>query len=176
MDLDPSVGILASRFGYAENPEDALKVTVNAGVDVMSMPLFWLIIGIVLCLMELMLPTAFVESALGVSAFIVALIALIPIVPFSVQVVLWMVFSLAFLFLLRQFVPKQTPYTLADSTEARTITAIPPGRSGRVIYEGNSWPARCNDETAAIAPDQPVIVVGRQGNTLYVMPASALQP
>lgn len=140
-----------------------------------GLPLFWLIIGVVLCLMELLLPTAFLESALGVSALLVALVALLP-VPFSLQLFLWMVFSLASLFLLRRLVPQRTPYTLADSTEARTLTEIPPGRPGRVIYEGNSWPARCDDETVAIAPDQPVVVIGRRGNTLYVMPETALKP
>ncbi|PSN19783.1 hypothetical protein C7271_05535 [filamentous cyanobacterium CCP5] len=140
-----------------------------------GLPLFWLIVGVVLCLMELLLPTAFVESALGVSAFAVALIALVPGVPFGIQIGLWMVFSLACLFLLRRLVPQRTPYTLADSTEARTTTEILPGKSGRVLYEGNSWSARCEDETAAIAPDQSVVVVGRRGNTLYVMPESALR-
>lgn len=139
-----------------------------------GLPLFWLIVGVVLCLMELMLPTAFIESALGVSAFLVAIIALLP-VPFGIQVGLWMVFSLSFLFVLRRFVPQRTPYTLADSTEARTTTEILPGKPGRVIYEGNSWQARCEDEMTAIAPDEPVVVVGRRGNTLYVMPESALR-
>ena len=41
----------------------------------MNYALFWLILGTVLCLMELFIPTAFVESTLGVSAIIVSLIA-----------------------------------------------------------------------------------------------------
>ena len=61
-----------------------------------------------------------------------------------------------------------------DSTEARTLTAIPPGRSGRVMYEGSSWQACCSDTEVAIASDERVVVVGRQGNTLIVLPESVL--
>ena len=43
----------------------------------MNYVLFWVILGVVLCLMELFLPTAFVEFALGLSAFVVALVALV---------------------------------------------------------------------------------------------------
>jgi membrane protein implicated in regulation of membrane protease activity len=140
----------------------------------MSLTVFWVIVGVLLCLMELILPTAFIESALGVSAFVVALLSLI-IRSFSWQVALWMVFSLLAFWALRRFVPNKTPPALMDSTEARTLTAIPPGRSGRVMYEGNSWQACCSDTQLAIAADQPVIVIGRQGNTLIVLPESTLQ-
>lgn len=136
--------------------------------------LFWLILGTALCLMELLIPTAFVESTLGVSAFIVALLT--PWVPqFSLQVGIWMVFSVIFIFSLRYLVPKRTPYTLAEATEARTLTAISPGETGRVLYEGNSWQARCEDETLAISPNQVVMVTRRRGNTLFVMPEAYIK-
>jgi membrane protein implicated in regulation of membrane protease activity len=140
----------------------------------MNYALFWLILGVVLCLMELFLPTAFVESTLGMSAFVVALVALV-LPSFNVQIALWAVLSLIFIILLRRFVPKRTPYVLQDSTEARTTTAIPPGETGRVLYEGNSWQARCDDDLATIAANQPVVVVRRKGNTLYVIPESAVR-
>jgi membrane protein implicated in regulation of membrane protease activity len=140
----------------------------------MNYPLFWAILGAIFCLMELFLPTGFVESTLGLSAFVVAILALgVPI--FSLQIVAWVALSLVFIFLLRRFVPKRTPYSLQESTEARTLTAIAPGQSGRVIYEGNSWQARCDDETMTIGADQPVVVIRRKGNTLYVIPESALR-
>jgi membrane protein implicated in regulation of membrane protease activity len=139
----------------------------------MSLPLFWLICGVVLCLMELFLPTAFVEATLGVSALIVSAIALV-IPSFSVQVGIWMVLSVLTIWGLKRFVPKRTPYVLAESTEARTLTAIAPGQPGRVLYEGNSWQARCEDQTAAIGADEPVIVIGRKGNTLLIMPEHSI--
>ncbi|WOD38779.1 NfeD family protein [Nodosilinea sp. E11] len=140
----------------------------------MNYPLFWAILGAIFCLMELFLPTGFVESTLGISAFIVAVLALV-VPSFNLQMVVWVALSLVFIFLLRRFVPKRTPYSLQESTEARTITAIDPGQTGRVIYEGNSWQARCDDETITIGANQPVVVIRRKGNTLYVMPESALR-
>jgi len=135
--------------------------------------LFWLLLGTAFCLMELFVPTAFVEFTLGFSAFAVALFALV-VPQFSLQLALWAVLSVTFIWLLKRFVPKRTPYALAESTEARTLTAIPCGQTGRVIYEGNSWQARCDDPTVTIAANQPVVVLGRQGNTLFIMPESLL--
>lgn len=140
----------------------------------MNYPLFWAILGAIFCLMELFLPTGFVESTLGLSAFVVAFMAL-AVPSFSLQIVVWVTLALVLIFLLRRFVPKSTPYSLQESTEARTLTAIAPGQTGRVIYEGNSWQARCDDETITIGADQPVVVVRRKGNTLYVIPESALR-
>jgi membrane protein implicated in regulation of membrane protease activity len=140
----------------------------------MNYPLFWAILGAVFCLMELFLPTGFVESTLGLSAFVVAILALV-VPAFGLQIAVWVLLSLVFIFLLQRFLPKRTPYVLQDSTEARTLTAIAPGQTGRVLYEGNSWQARCDDETVTIGADQPVVVISRKGNTLYVMPESALR-
>lgn len=124
--------------------------------------------------MELMIPSAFLESALGVSAIAVGLLSMAVSLAFSWQVALWMVLSLLLFWALRRFAPRQKPSALMDSTEARTITSIPPGESGRVMYEGNSWPACCSDQELAIATGQNVIVIGRQGNTLIVMPENTL--
>ncbi len=140
----------------------------------MSLPLFWLIGGVVLCIMELFLPTAFIEATLGVSALVVAAIALV-LPSFALQVVIWTLLSVMITWSLHRFVPKQTPYILADSTEARTLTAIPAGKTGRVIYEGNSWQAQCEDADMVIGADEPVIVVGRRGNTLLVLPERSIQ-
>lgn len=139
----------------------------------MNYALFWLILGAALCLMELFIPTAFVESTLGFSAFVVALVALV-VPSLALQIVLWMVLSLLFIFGLRRFVPQRSATILLDSTEARTLTAIPPGETGRVIYEGNSWQARCDDDLVTIGANQAVVVVRRKGNTLYVIPENAV--
>ncbi|MEO0867359.1 MAG: NfeD family protein [Cyanobacteria bacterium J06642_11] len=140
----------------------------------MNLAIFWVLLGVALCVMELMIPTAFLESALGVSAVAVGLLITVLSMPFSWQVALWMVLSLMMFWALRRFAPRQQAPALMDATEARTITSIPPGESGRVMYEGNSWPACCSDHEMAIATGQTVIVVGRQGNTLIVIPESTL--
>lgn len=140
----------------------------------MNLAIFWILLGVALCVMELMIPTAFLESALGVSAVVVGLLVMTLSIAFNWQVALWMVLSMMMFWALRRLAPRHQPPALMDATEARTITSIPPGSSGRVMYEGNSWPACCSDREVAIATDQTVIVIGRQGNTLIVMPESAL--
>lgn len=129
---------------------------------------FWLLLGAGLCLVELFVPVAFTAFVMGLSAMLVALVS--PFVgSFFLQVVLWLVLSTALIFLSRRFLPKHKPHSIRDATEAETITEILPGKTGRVLYEGNSWRARCGDEDKAIAPGQKVYVVGREGTTLIVM-------
>lgn len=106
---------------------------------------------------------------MGISAVMVACVAwFVP--SLTVQVVLWLLLSLGLAVLLRRFLPKRANPTIEDAKNAKTLTAIPPGQTGRVIYEGNSWQARCEDEQLAIAANQPVYVVGRRGTTLIVLP------
>lgn len=134
----------------------------------------WLGVGIILCLIELILPTAFVAFTLGISALLVALF--VPLIPqFSLQVLLWLGLSTTFIVLARRFLPqKKVSRFLQDAAEAETLTEILPGKTGRVLYEGNSWQARCDDRQVTIAPHEQVYVIGRQGTTLIVMPASLI--
>lgn len=140
-----------------------------------STPILWLIAGVILCTLEFLLPTAFIEFTLGVSALIVAAAAIV--VPhFGAQVALWLLLSVVLTLLSRRLVPSsRAAKTLEDSKEAVTLTEIPAGQPGRVIYEGNSWQARCEDHDVAIAPNQPVYVVGRRGNMLLVIPESSIR-
>lgn len=139
----------------------------------MSPPVIWIIAGVVLCLMEALLPTAFTELTLGISAIVVGLIAFaLPNV--GLQVALWLILSVAFLILFRRFMHGQTPRVLEDSKEAQTLTEILPGQLGRVLYEGNSWQA-LSESDQAIAPNQPVVVIGRRGTTLIIMSLRQLE-
>lgn len=123
--------------------------------------------------MEALLPTAFTELTLGISAIVVGLIAFaLPNV--GLQVALWLILSVAFLILFRRFMHGQTPRVLEDSKEAQTLTEILPGQLGRVLYEGNSWQA-LSESDQAIAPNQPVVVIGRRGTTLIIMSLRQLE-
>ena len=123
--------------------------------------------------MEFIFPTAFVELLLGISALLVAALSLI-VPQFTVQVVLWLILSAALIVLSRRvFKPKRSVLSFGDDHEGKTLTEIPTGEAGRVLYEGNSWRAKCADETA-IAPNQKVYVVRREGNTLIVLPHNFL--
>lgn len=134
----------------------------------------WLIVAIILFVMELVLPTAFVEATLGLGALIVAFLSLL-IPSFSVQIALWIVLSVLVAFLLRRYQPKRVSPALKEAAEAETITKIPAGKTGRVLYEGVSWQARCDDPHLTIPEHQRVIIIGRQGTTLIVMPEDAIQ-
>ncbi len=134
----------------------------------------WLIAGVILCIMEMVLPTAFVEVTMGISAFVVALLALV-IPQVGVQVAIWLVLSVVLTLLSRRLVPKRKAHIIEDSREAQTLTEILPGQTGRVLYEGNSWQARCDDPEMVIAPNQRVIVVERRGTTLIVLPEHLLR-
>lgn len=140
----------------------------------LSPTLLWLLVGLALCSAELLLPTAFVAFVMGISALIVALVALVlPVV--GLQVLIWMMLSLGFVWLTRRFLPPRKRSNSMDAVEARTLTEILPGEGGRVLYEGNSWQARCEDRQVTIPAGQQVYVVGRLGTTLMVVPQKLIE-
>ncbi len=133
--------------------------------------LLWLIAGATLCLLEVIFPTAFVAFLMGVSAIVVAAIALV-LPHFSLQVIAWLLLSTASILASSRFMPlkKSRQSLIADAHEGETLTEILPGQAGRIRYEGNSWRAICADDSLAIAPQQKVYIVERRGNTLIVLP------
>jgi membrane protein implicated in regulation of membrane protease activity len=135
----------------------------------------WLIIGIALCVIELLvpLPTFLIAGAMGLAALIVAAIALLLPVP-ALQIVLWMVIAGLLAFGSRRFIPKDS-VQLREAGQGITITEIPAGKSGRVQHEGVSWKAVCDDPKISIEAHQQVIVLRRQGTTLVVVPESWLE-
>lgn len=140
-----------------------------------SYTLIWLLAGSVLCLMELFLPSAFVAFMMGISAFVVALLSQVGLGSLWLQVVVWLVLSLVLVLLFRRFFqPRRRKSKIQDAVIGETLTAIPAGTTGRVLYEGNSWRARCDDDKLSLAPQQAVYVVRREGTTLIVMPENVL--
>jgi membrane protein implicated in regulation of membrane protease activity len=136
--------------------------------------ILWLIAGAILCILEFTVPTAFVEFIMGISAIMVGLISLV-VPQFGLQVVIWLILSVTLTVVSRRFMPKTMVRMVSDSTEAKVLTEIMPGKIGRVLYEGSSWQAYCEDDNIVIAPDEKVYVVQRKGNTLVVMPERFLQ-
>ena len=130
----------------------------------------WLVAGALLCLVELALPTAFTAFAMGLSAILVAVFAWYFPAQFGLQVFLWMLLATGGVIATRRLIPKRKISILSDPKQAETITEILPGQAGRVIYEGNSWRALCEDEKLAIAAHQKVYIVRREGTTLIVVP------
>ncbi len=136
--------------------------------------LFWTIAGGILCMMEAIFPTAFVSFTMGIAALLVAIVSLF-LPQYILQIALWLVFSIGLTMLSRRFfTPKRKTAITGDDVEAKAISGIPAGTTGRVLYEGNSWQAKCADITRDIAPNEAVYVVDKQGNTLIILPCKML--
>ncbi|MBD2177816.1 NfeD family protein [Pseudanabaena sp. FACHB-1998] len=135
----------------------------------------WLIIGIAFWLTELLvpLPTFLIAGAMGIAALVVAAIALILPIP-ALQILAWMVISGVLVNVSRRFIPKDS-HQLQEAREGITIAEIPAGKSGRVQHEGVSWKAKCDDPQIAIASQQKVIILRREGTTLIVVPENWLR-
>jgi membrane protein implicated in regulation of membrane protease activity len=134
----------------------------------------WLIAGTCLCGLELFVPTALVAMFLGVAAFIMAALATILPAWLGLQVAIWLCFTGILAWMGYRFMPKRSPLDF-NHTEAKALTEILPDRSGRVLYEGVSWRARCGDGVSSIEPEQQLHVIGREGTTLIVVPLYTLE-
>ncbi|MGF1489628.1 MAG: NfeD family protein [Prochloraceae cyanobacterium] len=138
--------------------------------DLSSPVIIWLIIGSILCCTELIVPTAFTSFILGLSAIIVAAISL-AIPQLSLQIAIWMAISLILVIGSRRLLPKQKKnLNLDDDRTGETLSAIVPGKGGRVLYEGGSWQAKNEYEELTIPEGEKVYVIRKQGNTLIVLP------
>jgi len=149
----------------------------------------WLIIGIFLSSIEFLLPQQIkrkfklIPIILGCSAILEALILwlgssvfrfdwrMVMYDEFEWQIFYWMGLSLAGVIWVRPtFTHWKNNFSLPQTVEAKTLTEILPGETGRVLYEGNSWQACCQDQELKIAANQKVFVLRREGNTLIVAP------
>ncbi|MDJ0897347.1 MAG: NfeD family protein [Xenococcus sp. MO_188.B8] len=136
----------------------------------MSLTILWLVVGIALCLLEFFFPTAFVVLMMGFAALVVAGVSLL--IPHAVFLVgLWLILSTSFTILSRKLLtPRAKSRYLGDDKEGTIISAIEPGRTGRVLYEGNSWRAKAADPSIAIADEEIVHIIEIKGNTVIVLP------
>lgn len=110
----------------------------------LNLTILWLIAGTSLCLLELFVPTAFVEFMMGLSAFAVAGISLVLPSP-PLQVALWLILSVGSIATTRRLLPHRVVRLIEDAKEAETLTEMVPGQAGRVVYEGISWRAKLDE-------------------------------
>ncbi|MDF5727558.1 MAG: NfeD family protein [Rhizonema sp. PD38] len=138
-----------------------------------STTIIWVIAGALLCLTELFLPTAFVAMTLGISALVVALLS--GVLGVWLQVFVWLLLSTALVVISRRFVklPHRSKLKIRDAITGETLTEIPAGKTGRVLYEGNSWRARCEDDIT-IAAHERVYITRREGTTLIILPEEGM--
>lgn len=144
---------------------------------------FWFAIGIILCLTELFfaknLPKNYklVPLIAGIISIVLSIFLLrannLP--DFNWQIAYWMGCSTVSVIWVRPMFIKSKKVIVRDATEARTMTEILAGKTGKVLYEGAIWQASCDDRLMAIASDRTVYVLRREGNTLIVAPEQLFQ-
>lgn len=131
--------------------------------------ILWLVGGFIFLGLGLVIGEP-VAAALGLAAIITAIAALsVPSV--LMQLLIWGILSIALSVVLRGMVPKKSK-DLRGNIDAIVSETIPKGGLGVVSYEGAIWKARCQISDITVTPGQTVQVVGRQGNTLLVMPTT----
>ncbi len=130
----------------------------------------WLLVGAGLCVLELFVPTAFIAVCMGMSALLVSLLALVLPSAFGLQILVWLLGTCGSIAIGYRLNKQRTSNTIRSATEAEALTAMMPNQTGRVLYEGSSWRARCVEGAEPVAPQDKLYVVGREGNLLIVMP------
>ena len=110
----------------------------------------WFIIGLVLFLLELVLP-GFVIFFFGVGAWLTALLCLIADPGLNLQAIVFAVTSILSLVALRKIIQKKFFYSKDELSkevedefsgrEAIAITDFGPGKNGKVEFKGTQWKA-----------------------------------
>ncbi|MBD3883457.1 NfeD family protein [Phormidium tenue FACHB-886] len=142
---------------------------MNLSQAISNIQFYWLIGGLVFLGLGLVVGEP-VAAALGIAAIITAIAAL-SLPSLAMQLLIWGILSIALAVVLRGMVPKQSK-ELRPTLEATVSEIIPKGGLGVVTYEGSLWKARCQISDLSVAPGQVVHVVGRQGNTLIILPTT----
>lgn len=138
--------------------------------------LVWFIIGLVLFLLELVLP-GFVIFFFGVGAWVTALICLIGNPGINLQAIIFAVTSVLSLMLLRKIIQKRFFYSRDELSkevedeftgkEAVAILDFGPGQTGKIEFKGTSWKA---ESTEPIKVGQTVIIRSKENFKLFVEP------
>jgi membrane protein implicated in regulation of membrane protease activity len=142
--------------------------------DLLTPPVIWFLVGVVLLLLELALP-GLVIFFFGLGAWIVALCLVLFPVNITWQLLIFVISSLAGLFLLRRFLKEKffredesNKSSLEEEFIGKTAVAdtdINPGISGKVNFKGTQWTA-ISDE--AIKKGEKVRIKERESITLIV--------
>ena len=136
---------------------------------------WWAVTGIVLMICEFAVP-GLILFFFGLGALFTALLLLFMDLSMTVQLVVFAISSLVFLFGLRRFLkPVFTGRTSAAAQDALsgtlageegTVTErIAPDSSGKVKLHGTDWKAESDE---ALEAGRPIVVVGQKSLTLIV--------
>jgi len=136
-------------------------------------PIYWLVLGIVLFILEVMTP-GLISMFFGLSALTVALIAWICPLPQGVQWMVFSAFSVIYILLLRKSLKKvfkgkkEVSGGMDDSFSGRLAVVsepVAPNKPGRVEFNGCDWTAEADAE---IPVGRSVRILGKTNLTLKV--------
>ena len=139
-------------------------------MDILAPVPLWLLFGLFLWVLELFTP-ALVAGSMGTAALLTA--ATVGWVPsLAIQFFLFAVLSGVFVWFSLRLVPKASrkldnPYYQA---QAVVTSDILPGSMGRIALQGSTWNACCDLPGSKLQAGQKVMVVGREGTVLKVVP------
>ncbi len=149
-----------------------------------SILIFWLLTGIILIGIELFYTRSlgkkyqYILLLMGINCLLMGFYnfrySYVPGINW--QITYWIFLSFAAILWIRpMLLIKGKRNIVQDANEAQTIDDILPGKTGKVIYEGCLWQAKCEDKTITILANQTVYVMRREGNTLIVVPTDLFQ-
>ncbi len=149
-------------------------------------PWHWLVLGFLLMIAEIFIPT-FASLWFGAAAIIVAALAWLLPVPLVVQVLVWLGLSVLFMFAWIKYIKPlsidrkkagQSNSTIIGETgmivvkpQADTVGMI---RFNVPIFGADEW--TCRTEDAVVEIGDRVVVTGTSGNDLIVAPTQRLAP
>jgi len=138
--------------------------------------LFWFILGLILLLMELILP-GFVIFFFGVGAWITALVCLFSNPGINLQALIFAVSSVLVLLIFRKMIQNKFIYNKDDRSgevedeftgkEAVAVSDFGAEITGKVEFKGTSWKAESKSEIVA---GQKVIILEKENFKLIVKP------
>ncbi len=144
-------------------------------MGIVSAPLFWLIIGVILLFLELTLP-GFVLFFFGLGALVTSLGAYFFELSLSWQLALFIFASLISLFSLRNVIQKKFLQSSPDADDEDVVligagergivvNEIHPPAEGRIKYSGSSWRATADEN---IDEGEIISVVYQKGLVVHV--------
>ncbi|OFY64632.1 MAG: hypothetical protein A2V64_13275 [Bacteroidetes bacterium RBG_13_43_22] len=136
----------------------------------------WFIIGLVLLLLELVMP-GFVIFFFGVGAWITALVCLLADPGINVQVIIFAVTSVIALLVFRRIIKNKFIYSKNDKSEAVedeftgkeavAVADFGPDKKGKVEFKGTNWKSESGSDIKA---GQTVIIIEKDNFKLIVEP------
>lgn len=139
---------------------------------------FWLIFGVVLVLSEILLPGG-IAFFVGLGAVFVGALYFFelisdPLTGFTI----WFILSITFLFTLKGFVDKFLPNTESKSNtdedldafgaRVKVVAALSSTETGRIEFQGSTWPARARNPQTNLQPGDMAVIVFRDNMTWLV--------